>query len=381
MRRAFVVVMDACGVGALPDAADYGDAGTNTLAHLAQAAGGLRLPALAQLGLGSILPLLGVPPAPAPVLHGRLHAVGPGKDSMAGHWQLMGVVASQPPTHPHGFPPEVVELLREISGREVICNGAYNGITVIDDFGAQAQRDGALIVYTSQDSVMQIAAHTDPVPTSELHAICRAVRAALPPEHAVGRVIARPFRGNEGDFTRTHRRCDFTLAPPSRSYLDELHVAGVPVHAVGKAGSLFSGIGIDEQHPGPDNRIALAAIDELVDTLEHGLVFANLVDTDQVHGHRHDVTGFACALEEIDAHVSRWIAGQRAGDLLILTADHGVDVTAAHTDHTREHVPLLAAFAGHGSRRHDGPMPDVGASVLKWLVGAEAPALPGVPFL
>jgi phosphopentomutase len=381
MRRAFVVVMDACGVGALPDAAEYGDAGTNTLAHLAEAAGGLELPALQRLGLGSILPLLGAPPAYEPVLHGRLHAVGPGKDSMAGHWQLMGVVAPQPPTYPNGFPPDVVALLRVASGREVICNRTYNGISVIDDFGAQAQRDGSLIVYTSQDSVMQIAAHTDQVPTSELHTICRAVRAALPPEHAVGRVIARPFSGNEGAFTRTDRRCDFTLTPPSHSYLDELQSAGVPVHAVGKAGSLFSGIGIDAQHPGSDNRIALAEIDELFDSLEQGLVFANLVDTDQVHGHRHDVAGFVGALEEIDAHVARWIAGQRAGDLLILTADHGVDVTAAHTDHTREYVPLLAAFAGHGSRRHDGPMPDVGASVLKWLAGTDAPTLPGAPFL
>lgn len=207
------------------------------------------------------------------------------------------------------------------------------------------------------------------------------MRAELPQRHAVGRVIARPFRGVEGAFTRTDERCDFTLTPPSRSYLEELQAAGVPVHGVGKAGSLFSGIGIDEQHPGANNAIALAEVDKLFGTLDHGLVFANLVDTDQVHGHRHDVTGFARALQEIDAHVARWIAGQRAGDLLILTADHGVDVTAPHTDHTREHVPLLAAFAGHGSRRHDGPMPDVGASVLSWLAGVEAQELPGRPFL
>lgn len=380
MRRAFVVVMDACGAGALPDAADYGDAGTNTLGHLAEAAGGLELPTLQRLGLGSILPLRGVAPAAAPALHGRLHAVGPGKDSTAGHWQLMGVVAPQPPTYPNGFPPEVVRLLREASGRQVICNRTYNGISVIDDFGEAALRDGSLIVYTSQDSVMQIAAHIDQIPTSELYAICRTVRAELPARHAVGRVIARPFRGEVGGFTRTDGRCDFALTPPARSYLQELQAAGVPVHAVGKAGSLFSGIGIDEQHPGATNAIALAEIDELYATLEHGFVFANLVDTDQVHGHRHDIAGFAHALQEIDAHVARWIAGQRAGDLLILTADHGVDVTAAHTDHTREYVPLLAVFAGDGSRRHDGPMPDVGASVLKWMAGVEA-ELPGAPFL
>jgi phosphopentomutase len=381
MKRAFVVVMDACGVGALPDAAEYGDAGTNTLAHLAQEAGGLHLPALERLGLGSILPLLGVPPAPEPVLHGRLHAVGPGKDSMAGHWQLMGVVAPQPPTYPEGFPDDVVALLRETSGHEIICNRTYNGISVIDDFGAQAMHDGSLIVYTSQDSVMQIAAHVDQVPAAELHAICRTVRRELPARHAVGRVIARPFLGEEGTFKRTDGRCDYTLRPPTRSYLEELQAAGFPVHAVGKAGSLFSGIGVDTQHPGANNKVALEQLDELFDTLEEGFVFANLVDTDQVHGHRHDVAGFVGALEEIDAHVARWIGGQRAGDLMILTADHGVDVTAPHTDHTREHVPLLASFPGHGGRRHDGSMPDVGASVLKWLAGVEADGLPGSPFL
>jgi phosphopentomutase len=382
VSRAFVVVLDACGVGALPDAACYGDAGANTLGHLAQEAGGLALPTLGRLGLGSILDLEGVPPAAAPVLHGRLHALGPGKDSTAGHWELMGVVAPrQPPTYPAGFPDAVLALLRAISGRGIICNQPYNGIDAIEDFGAEHVRTGDLIVYTSQDSVLQIAAHVDALRPQELYAICERARAALPPEHAVGRVIARPFTGSDGAFERTEGRHDYGLAPPSRSYLQELQDDGIPVHTVGKVGQLFGGVGIDVQHPGATNAIALEQTSELMRTLEHGLVFTNLIETDQVFGHRHDVDGFHRALREIDVHVGDWLATLRAGDLLVLTADHGCDVTMPHTDHTREHVPLLAAFDGHRSRRHDGPLADVGASALRWLAGRDADAVPGSAFV
>ena len=382
MRRAFVVVLDACGVGALPDAAAYGDAGANTLGHLAEREHGLRLPALERLGLGSILPLEGVAPSPAPVLHGRLHALGPGKDSTAGHWELMGVVmAAPPPTYPDGFPDGVVERVRAASGRGVICNRPYNGIGAIDDYGARALADGTLIVYTSQDSVLQIAAHDSVVAPEELYAICAEVRAALRDEHAVGRVIARPFTGSAGEFRRTDGRRDYSLAPPARSYLQELQDAGIPVHTVGKPGQLFSGVGVDVQHPGASNRDALERTRGLIEQLEHGLVVTNLIETDQIYGHRHDALGFHRALREIDAAVAGWLERLGAEDLLVLTADHGVDVTAPHTDHTREHVPLLARFAGHGSRRHDGAMADVGASALRWLAGLDAPALPGVPFL
>jgi phosphopentomutase len=381
-RRAFVVVLDACGVGALPDAAAYGDAGTNTLAHLAEQAGGLRLPVLQRLGLGSIVPIEGVPPAEHPVLHGRLHAIGHGKDSTAGHWALMGIACPRPlPTYPDGFPPEVIALITEASGRQVICNRPYNGITVIEDFADEQLRSGALIVYTSQDSVLQIAAHEDVMATPELHDLCAIVRANLPEPHAIGRVIARPFRGGPGSFARTEGRKDLSLAPPGRSYLEAVHDAGVPVHAVGKAGPLLAGIGVDQQHPGATNATALANTGALIDTLERGLVFTNLVETDQLYGHRHDAAGFAGALEEIDAHAGRWLEAMRPDDMLILTADHGCDVTAPHTDHTREYVPLLASFAGHGSRRHDGPMADVGASVLRWFGGDDEPALPGTPFV
>jgi phosphopentomutase len=381
-RRAFVVVLDACGIGALPDAASYGDAGTNTLVHLAEAAGGLALPTLEALGLGSITPLKGMAPAADPVLHGRLHAVGAGKDSTAGHWELMGVVSEVgPPTYPRGFPPEVIERVNAAAGREVICNRPYNGIDAIDDFGAEHLATGALIVYTSQDSVLQIAAHVDIVPPDELYRICGQVRQQMSGEHAVGRVIARPFTGAPGAFARTEGRHDFSLPPPTRSYLVELSDSGVPVHSVGKVGELFSGIGIDVKHPGATNARALAETTELIGSLERGLVFTNLVETDQIYGHRHDVEGFHHALQVIDAAVAGWLPALGADDLLVLTADHGCDPTAPHTDHTREHVPLLAVFPGHGGARHDGPLADVGASVLRWLTGSEAAGLPGDPFL
>jgi phosphopentomutase len=382
MRRAFVVVLDACGVGALADAADYGDAGTNTLGHLARRLGGLRLPTLEALGLGSIIELEGVPAAPDPVLHGRLHALGPGKDSTAGHWELMGVVAPvPPPTYPAGFPNEVLALVTAASGRGVLCNRASNGLEAVDRFGSEHLRTGRLIVYTSEDSVLQIAAHVDIVSPEELYAICAEVRATLPPEHAVGRVIARPFQGADGSFVRTDGRRDFASRPPTVSYLEALQSEGIAVHSVGKVGQLFAGVGIDVQHPGATNATALAATSELIGELESGFVFTNLIETDQVYGHRHDFEGFAGALQEIDATVKRWLTLLGEDDLLVLTADHGCDLASPRTDHTREHAPLLARFAGDGGRRHDGPLADVGASVLRWLAGAEVGALPGRAFV
>jgi phosphopentomutase len=380
-RRAFVVVADACGAGALPDAADYGDAGANTLGHVAAAVGGLRLPALGALGLGCVLPLEGVAPVERPVLHGRLGAQGPGKDSTTGHWELMGAIAPAPlPTYPDGFPDEVVRALERATGRRMLCNRPYNGIAVIDDFGDEHLRDGALILYTSQDSVLQLAAHVDRVGEQELYAICAAAREVMRGEHGVGRVIARPFTGEPGAFRRTEGRHDFSIAPPARTYLRELQDDGVPVHAVGKVHDLFAGEGIDHAHPGATNARALAETTRLVAELEHGVVFTNLVETDQVYGHRKDVDGFHGALREIDAAVAGWLERLRPADLLVLTADHGCDPAAAHSDHTREHVPLLALFDGHGGRRHDGALADVGASVLRWLTGRDAPGLPGTPF-
>jgi phosphopentomutase len=382
VRRAFVIVIDACGAGELPDSGDYGDAGTNTLGHVAEAAGGLDLPVMASLGLGNIMPLVGVTPAQEPVVHGRLHPLGPGKDTITGHWELMGVVTPVAlRTYPEGFPDEVLAALSGATGRGVVCNRPYSGTEVIEDFGEQHLESGDLIVYTSADSVLQIAAHEAVVPLDELYEACAAARTIMTGEHAVGRVIARPFRGEPGRFERTEGRRDLALDPPGRSYLDELQAAGVPVHTVGKIGQVFNGVGVDEQHKGSTNAAAMAATGGLIDGLDGGLVFVNLVETDQVFGHRNDVEGFHGALREIDVAVGEWLPRlDPERDMLVITADHGVDPTHPGTDHTREHVPLLARFAGHGGRRHDGPFADVGASVLRWLAGRDAPELPGTPF-
>jgi phosphopentomutase len=382
-RRAFVVVLDACGVGALPDAADYaGDEGSNTLVHLAEDAGGLDLPVMGRLGLGSIVPLVGVPPSPEPAVHGRLHPLGPGKESTTGHWELMGVVPTAPlPTYPDGFPPDVVAMLERVTGLSFCANKPASGTEVIEEWGEHHLKTGEVILYTSADSVLQLAAHHDVLSEEDLVAACAAARAAMTGDHAVGRVIARPFVGEPGSFRRTEGRKDFAVEPPGRSYLDELQADGVPVHAVGKVRDLFAGVGVDAYHPGATNERAIASVTELASTLDAGLVFANLVETDQIYGHRHDVEGFSKALSEIDAAVGRWLGLLGDGDLLVLTADHGVDPRAPHTDHTREHAPLLATWPGQDGRRHDGPLADVGASALKWLAGREAPGLPGLSFV
>jgi phosphopentomutase len=382
MRRAAVIVLDACGVGALPDAPDYGDDGSNTLGHLAERVGGLEVPTLQRLGLGSILPLVGVPPAGSPVVHGRLAPLGPGKESTTGHWELMGVVPRQGlPTYPAGFPPDVVAALGNATGRRFCCNRPYSGTEVIEDFGPHHLATGELILYTSADSVLQIAAHVDVLEEPGLYAACEAARDVMTGEHNVGRVIARPFDGKPGGFRRREGRRDYAAPPPGRSYLEELQDAGVTVHGVGKIRDLFAGVGIDVKHEGATNAKGIASITSLLRDLDGGLVFANLVETDQVYGHRHDVEGFHAALRSIDAAVAAWLDLLGREDLLVLTADHGVDPLAPHTDHTREYAPLLAVFPGHDGRRHDGLFADVGASVMRWLTGRDAPDLPGTAFV
>jgi phosphopentomutase len=383
-RRAVVVVIDACGAGALPDAADYGDPpDANTIAHVAEDAGGLHLPTLERLGLGSIVPVAGVPPARDPALHGRLRPLGPGKDSTTGHWELMGVVVDAPlPTYPNGFPADLVARLEDATGLRFCANKPADGLAVIDEFGAHHLETGEVILYTSADSVLQLAAHDDVLAEADLHAACVAAREVMRGEHAVGRVIARPFTGRPGAFTRTGGRRDFSLEPPHRSYLDEMQAAGVVVHAVGKIRDLFAGVGIDTKHVATTNEEGLAATTALLRDLDAGLVFTNLVETDQIYGHRHDVSGFATALGRIDTVVGEWLEDLLGpGDLLVITADHGVDPRAPHTDHTREYAPLLAVFDGAGGRRHDGPLADVGASTLAWLTGRDAPDLPGASFI
>jgi phosphopentomutase len=293
----------------------------------------------------------------------------------------MGVVTPQPlRTYPDGFPADIVAALEREWGREIIGNVPASGTEIIERLGPEQLRTGAAIVYTSADSVLQIAAHDEVIALDELYAMCRSARRLMTGEHAVGRIIARPFTGEPGHFTRTLDRHDYALTPPARSYLQELQDAGVPVHSVGKVADVFDRVGIDEAHPGADNATALASVSRLVEELDGGLVFANLVDTDQRFGHRKDVAGFHRALQEVDAVVAEWLDVLTGDDLLVLTADHGVDPRHPGTDHTREHVPLLAAHPGAGAR-HDGPMADVGASCLRWLAGRDAGALPGEPFV
>jgi phosphopentomutase len=383
LRRAAVVVLDACGVGALPDADAYGDEGSNTLAHLAASvAGGLRLPTLERLGLGSIVPIDGVAPVVGDAVYGRLRPLGPGKESTTGHWELMGVVLHRPlPTYPNGFPDEVVRALSEATGLRFCCNRPFSGTEVLEAYGPHHLETGEAILYTSADSVLQIACHVDRVSEDALYAACRAAREVMTGEHAVGRVIARPFEGVPGAFVRREGRRDYAVRPPGRSYLEELQDAGAPVHGVGKIHDLFAGVGVDVKHAGATNSAGIAVTGELLRSVESGLIFVNLVETDQVYGHRHDLQGFQRALSEIDAAVATWLPLLRADDLLVLTADHGVDPTASHTDHTREYAPLLAVYGGSRGRRHDGLLADVGASVLKWIAGRTAAGLPGETFV
>ena len=379
MGRAIVVVLDAVGAGALPDAAAYGDPpDANTLAHLAEAVGGLDLPVLGSLGLGNILPIAGVPPVDAPAIHGRLGAQGAGKDSTAGHWELMGVVSEvAQPTYPEGFPEELVARLEEATGHTFCCNRPYSGIDVINDYGAHHLDSGELILYTSADSVLQIAAHVEKVPLEELYRTCRLARERTD----VGRVIARPFTGEAGAFTRTADRKDLALPPPSRSALVALQEADVPVYCVGKTRDLFAGVGVTAAFPGATNELSLANTTRLIADLdETALIFTNLIETDQLYGHRKDTAGFHAALRGIDAAVGEWLMLLRDDDLLILTADHGVDPHAPHTDHTREHVPLLAVAPGRPSHRHDGALSDIGQTVFQHLTGAPDPHLPGRGF-
>ena len=375
--------MDACGVGALPDAAAYGDpVDANTLAHVAEAVGGLDLPTLGALGLGNITSIEGVPPVDHPVVHGRLHPLGPGKESTTGHWELMGVIPQHPlPTYPEGLPAGRRERLEEATGHRFCCNRPYSGTEVIEDWGPHHLETGELILYTSADSVLQLAVHTDVLSEPELYAVCEAAREVMTGENAVGRVIARPFDGRAGQLPppRGPPRLRGSAAGPLLSRGDP---GSGPARARrGEDPRPVRGSGDHREAPGGTNAKGIEATTRLLEELDAGLIFVNLVETDQVYGHRHDVEGFHEALKEIDAAVAGWLALLRDDDLLVLTADHGVDPNSGHTDHTREYAPLLARFAGNDGSRHDGPLADVGASVLHWLTGHDAPDLPGDSFV
>ncbi|HEY6867350.1 MAG TPA: phosphopentomutase [Candidatus Eisenbacteria bacterium] len=343
--RAFLVVLDGVGIGALPDAADYGDQGSHTLLHVAEAVGGLSLPRLERLGLGRLCPLPGVRAVGDPEgARGRLAEASPGKDSTTGHWELAGLVLERPfPTYPRGFPEPLLERWSERTGRGWIGNVAASGTEIIQRLGEEHRRTGRLIVYTSADSVFQVAAHEATVPLEELYAACRAARELLTGEHAVGRVIARPFAGSPGDYRRTVNRRDFSLAPPAETLLDRMVRAGRRVVTVGKVDDLFAGRGVTEAIHTAGNAEGEAVLSDLARRSGEGLVFANLVDFDQQYGHRNDPVGFARALEQFDERLGEIEARLRSDEILLVTADHGNDPTTPSTDHSREYTPLLTA--------------------------------------
>lgn len=370
MKRVAVIVLDGVGAGEAPDAAAYGDAGAATLRHVIEATG-VALPHLAALGLGEVVGLsLGRPRREA--TYGRLLERGAGKDTTAGHWELMGLVLERPfPTYPGGFPPAVIEPFERAIGRRVLGNRPASGTEIIVELGAEHVASGRPIVYTSADSVFQVACHEAVVPVEQLYDWCGTARAQLTGEHAVGRVIARPFSGESGAFTRTERRRDFSLAPSGATYLDLLTERDVPVIGVGKVGEIFAqrGVGVDDHTT--SNEAGIAACLRHLKEMDGGLLFANLVDFDMEWGHRNDVNGFAAGMVVVDSQVPALLAALRPGDALVFCADHGVDPTTPGFDHSREYAPLLGVGLTPG--RHDGDFADVGASAFRMLTGEQAP--------
>ncbi len=341
--RAILVVLDSVGIGELPDADTYGDQGSDTLGNICRQVD-LQVPTLQSLGLGNIRLLRGVPPSPLPAASfGRMAERSPGKDSVTGHWEIAGIVLDRPfPTFPHGFPREVIERFEREIGRVTLGNEVASGTEIIERLGDAHVASGQPIVYTSADSVFQIAAHEDVVPLPELYRMCEAAYRIVVDGLGVGRVIARPFMGPSGAYTRTANRHDYTMPPPHPTLLDRLSAAGVPVIAVGKIADLFAGHGITRTLPTPSDEAGVDAVVAAMRDEPEGLIFANLVDFDTKYGHRNQVRGYADNLERFDRRLPEILSRLRPADLLVITADHGNDPTTPSTDHSREYVPVLA---------------------------------------
>lgn len=369
LRRAAILVLDGVGVGAAPDAGAYGDIGSHTLGNIANAVGGLDLPNLEKAGLGRIAQLKGLRQVPTPdAAHGLLEPKSAGKDSTTGHWELAGIRLKQPfPTYPHGFPPDVIAEFAKRTGRPVIGNVVGSGTTLIERYGAEHLRTGAWIVYTSADSVFQIAAHEGKIPLDDLYKGCEIAREMLVAPHNVSRVIARPFAGPDGAFKRTGNRRDFSVLPPEETLIDALTTAGITRTGVGKVDDLFARRGIEGGHTSGNAE----GVERLLGWLKggSGFLFGNLVDFDQLYGHRNDIPGFYKALRDFDVALPAITAALREDDLLFITADHGNDPTTPSTDHARENVPVLA----FGPRIHPvaigrrDTFADVGATVAEWM--------------
>lgn len=369
-RRAIILVLDGVGAGEAPDALKYGDTGSNTLAHVARAVGGFNLPALASYGLGNILDLDGMPKSDAALgAWGLMQPASAGKDSTTGHWEIAGVHLANPfPTYPAGFPAEVVSEFERRTGRGVVGNVVGSGTAVLNTFGPEHMQSGKWILYTSADSVFQVAAHEGVIPLDELYRACETAREMLVPPHDVSRVIARPFEGSPGAFQRTANRRDYSIQPPEETLLDALAKAGVPRSGVGKVDDLFAGRSLVSRHT-RSNADGIHLIRKWISGSDGGLLFANLVDFDQLYGHRNDVAGFYNSLREFDFALPEITSGMREDDLLFITADHGNDPTTVSTDHAREAVPLLAI----GRQVEPGNLgvrktfSDLGATVAEWF--------------
>lgn len=345
-KRIIILVLDSVGIGAAPDAPEYGDDKVNTLANIARSQGGLLLPNLEKMGLGCIEDITGVQKTDKPLAsYGKMAEISKGKDTTSGHWELAGCPLFMPfPVYPDGFPKRMMDRFTALTGREVLGNKVASGTEIIAELGAQHMRTGYPIIYTSADSVFQIAAHEEIIPLEHLYELCKIAREQVcTGEHAVGRIIARPFTGSPGHFVRTANRHDYSLAPPGDTMLDVMKAAGYSVTGIGKIGDIFAHRGLTRSVPSKSNADGMEILTALAgDHAEKGLIMANLVDFDSKYGHRNDIAGYAGALEEFDKALGGLLSVLNTADLLLITADHGCDPTAPGTDHTREYVPLLA---------------------------------------
>ncbi len=371
-KRALLIVLDGVGVGHAPDASFYGDEGSDTLGNLARWANGLTLPHLRDLGLGNLHDIEGVAPVETPRANvGRMEEKSAGKDSIDGHWELAGVVTETAfPTFPEAFPQEVADLVEEVAGKPVLGNEVASGTEIMARLGEEHMRTGRIILYTSADSVLQLLAHEDVVPLEQLYRICEGIHERLRPPYRVARVIARPFVGEPGNLIRTSNRKDYAVEPPRRTLLDALVGAGWDVHGIGKVDTLFAGRGFSSARHTKNNADGIRRITRSLESLESGLVFANLLDFDMLWGHRNDCPGFKGGLEELDRAIPGWLQHLREGDLVIITADHGNDPTTSSTDHSREHVPLLAWIEGGAVGKNlgvRGSFADVAATLAEFF--------------
>jgi len=358
----------------MPDAAEYGDSGANTIRNIDLALpDGLELPYLGKLGLGNIVNMFGTPPVKTPRLsYGKAAQLSAGKDSTVGHWEHFGIVTARPfPTYPDGFPSEIVAEFENRTGKKTIGNKPASGTEIIKELGEEHLKTGALIVYTSADSVFQVAAHRKIVPVDELYRYCKIAREIMTGEHGVSRVIARPFDGEPGEFYRTEERHDFSLTPPSKTGLDILRDAGREVISIGKINDLFAGSGITQSHPTKSNADGIDKLIEILSSDFDGLIYINLVDFDMLWGHRNDYNGFAEGLRYFDSRLSEIMNKLRAGDLFIISADHGCDPTTPSTDHSREYIPILAGLLPFNrpgvSLETRKSFADIGATVLDFF--------------